>query len=57
MLNISLNPNQRKVKHPPRRLKAIVEFANGELSVIPIADSDLEEREILDILRVFLGER
>jgi hypothetical protein len=44
-------------EQPNRKpLRAIVEIVGGELSIIPIADCDTDERDVLDALRVFLGK-
>jgi hypothetical protein len=47
--------DSRRSQAPAKPLRAIVEIIDGELKVYPIADSDKEEREILDALR-FLRE-
>lgn len=43
------------MKTEAKRLRAFIKIIDGELAVYPIADSDEEEREILDALR-FLRE-
>jgi hypothetical protein len=40
----------------PPRLRAIVEIIDGELSVIPIADCDSDERAILDAFRFIIAD-
>jgi hypothetical protein len=37
---------------PAARMRAIVEIIGGELSIIPIASTDREERDVLDALRI-----
>ena len=46
--------NSETPKNQPR-LRAMVEIVDGEIKVYPIADSDADERRILDALR-FVGE-
>jgi len=38
------------------RLRAMIEIVDGELKVYPIADTDEDERRILDGLRFFREE-
>lgn len=35
-----------------QRLRAVVEIIRGELKIYPIADSDADEKRILDALRL-----
>ena len=39
-----------------RRLRAVVEIIDGELAIYPIANSDVEERTILDALRFIVAD-
>jgi hypothetical protein len=54
MHNISADKSKGQSTEP---LRAIIEVIGGELSITPIADSDAEEREILDALRIHLDEQ
>jgi hypothetical protein len=40
-----------------RPLRAYIEFFNGQLSIMPVANSDREERDVWDAIRVLFGER
>ena len=43
------NISQAELSQP--RLRAVVEIVDGKLKIYPIADTDVEERLILDALR------
>jgi hypothetical protein len=47
------------IAQPPaesqRPLRAYIEIVAGQLFIIPIATTDIEERDVLDAVRVFLG--
>ena len=47
----NLNLTSKKVNQPQKPLRAILEICGGELVVYPVANSDTEERTILDALR------
>jgi hypothetical protein len=47
--NTTLKPKSQPA--PAMPLRAIVEILGGELKVYPIADSDADEKIILDVLR------
>jgi hypothetical protein len=47
--NTTLKPKSQPAQTMP--LRAIVEILGGELKVYPIADSDADEKIILDVLR------
>jgi hypothetical protein len=48
--------NSQREKNQTPKLRAIVEIGNnGELQVIPIAQTDADEKSILQALRVFAG--
>jgi hypothetical protein len=49
----TLNPKSSS----PNVLRAMIEIIDGELKVFPIADSDGEERQILDALRFYREDR
>ena len=38
-------------------LRAIVEIIDGELNVMPVAESDGDERQTLEALRLAVGKR
>lgn len=37
-------------------LQAIVKIVGGEVSIFPVADSDVDRETILDALRIYFGE-
>jgi hypothetical protein len=47
--DISLKPKSQA--DPVIPLRAIVELIGGELKIYPLADSDVEEHQMLDALR------
>ncbi len=51
-----MEPNYPERTAERKSLRAIVEISGGEIFVFPVADSDLEQAEILDVLRVYCGE-
>ena len=49
-------PSALSTESPPSRLRAIVEVIGAELAIYPIADTDVDERAILDALRVVIED-
>lgn len=47
----AISPDPKSQTPPTMPLRAIVEIIGGELTVYPIAESDLDEQRILDALR------
>jgi hypothetical protein len=48
---VELSSTQNREAVSSRRVRAIIEIVNGELEIYPLADSDTDERQILDALR------
>lgn len=48
------NPIQRKIQ--PTTLRAMIEIIAGELKIYPVAESDADEKLILDALRFLRGQ-
>lgn len=46
--NLSYKPLNRNSFEPP--LRAMLEIVDGKVSVLPVADSDEDERRIIDAL-------
>jgi hypothetical protein len=46
-----------KPEAQPKRLRAIIEFCDGELLIYPVGESDVDRAEIIDALRIYLDER
>lgn len=48
--------SRRLSESPAKALRAIVELIGGELKIYPLADSDADEKRILDALRCVIEE-
>ena len=52
--NTTLNSKSQTLR--PLPLRAIIEIVGGELKIIPIAQSDIEEKMIFDALRFMIED-
>jgi hypothetical protein len=53
----SFYPNSEIDASPhPQRLRAYIEIIDGELAIFPLANSDTDEKAILDALRFVIAD-